>query len=225
MKPAEDDRRRTPEAPKQGQADQESVDQAALHAAKQTLRDAVARRRVSRRDHDRQADDLARHDVLVTALGDRHPASVAAYLSTGSEPDTLRLVARLASSGVRVLLPVLTDGAGTRLPGPAWAPYGGPDALREGRRGIAEPDDDPLPAAALAEAEIVVVPGLAANRRGDRLGRGGGWYDRALTDAAPTAPVWLLLNRDEVLSVIPAQPWDRPVDALITPDGLIVVER
>lgn len=225
MKPAEDDHRRVPEGPGQDQADQERVDQAALHAAKQTLRDAVRRRRASRPEDDRKADDLARHGVLVTALADRRPASVAVYLSTGSEPDTLRLVAWLASSGVRVLLPVLTDGAGTRLPGPAWAPYAGPDALREGRHGIAEPDGDPLAATALAETEIVIVPGLAANWRGDRLGRGGGWYDRALAYAAPTAPVWLLLNRDEVLSAIPAQPWDRPVDALITPDGLIAVER
>ena len=56
--------------------------------------------------------------------------------------------------------------------------------------------------------------------QGDRLGRGGGWYDRALAQASPAAPVWVLLNPDEVLQVIPVQPWDRPVDALLTPAAL-----
>ncbi len=206
-------------------ADQERVDQAALHAAKQTLRSAVRRRREARRAEERSAADTARHAVLIAALGPRRPRCVAAYLSAGTEPDTLRLVAWLAARDVRVLLPVLSDGAGRRLPEPAWAAYGGPDSLRGGWGGIAEPAARPQPGRALADADVVVVPGLAANLRGDRLGRGGGWYDRTLGHAAAHAPVWLLLNDDEVLPEIPAQPWDRPVDALITPNGLIDCRR
>jgi 5-formyltetrahydrofolate cyclo-ligase len=204
--------------------DQEMADQAALAAAKATLRAAVELRRASRSPDQRVAHDLARFGVASTALADRLPDTVAAYLSTGTEPDTLRLVAWLAARRVRVLLPVLSDGAGNRLAEPAWAPYAGPDGLRPGRRGILEPTTAPLPARQLPEAEVVVCPGLAANRHGDRLGRGGGWYDRALGHAGQSAPVWVLLNADEVLATIPTQPWDRRVDLIVTPDGLVECE-
>ena len=198
-----------------------AADQAALSGAKRQLRAAVLRRRASRTDDERATDDQARFAVLVAMVNDRVPDTVAAYLSANDEPDTLRLVAWLSARRVRVLLPLLTDGSGHRLPEPAWSAYEGPEALRAGPLGLLEPTGTPLPARRLPEAELVVCPGLAANTRGDRLGRGGGWYDRALPHAGQTAPVVVLLNRDEVLDAIPAQPWDRRVDRLATPDELI----
>jgi len=65
---------------------------------------------------------------------------------------------------------------------------------------------------------------MAANRRGDRLGRGGGWYDRALQHASPGAPVWVLLNTDEVLDTIPMREWDRRVDVIVTPEDLVTCD-
>ncbi|GAA3576393.1 5-formyltetrahydrofolate cyclo-ligase [Microlunatus spumicola] len=200
------------------------ADLAALAAAKRQLRAAVRLRRASRNPEERAAGDEARFAVLVAALADRLPDTVAAYLSAEDEPDTLRLVGWLAARRVRVLLPLLTDGSGGRLPEPAWAAYEGPDALRVGPLGLLEPTTTPLPARQLPEAELVVCPGFAANAHGDRLGRGGGWYDRALVHAGQTSPVVVLLNRDEVLEAIPAQPWDRRVDRIATPDGLVDCE-
>lgn len=205
-------------------AAQQEADQAALAAAKATLRAAVLLRRRTRTPEQRAADDAARLAVLTATMSVRLPGTVAAHLSVGSEPDTVRLVAWLAAQDVRVLLPVLTDGTGTRLSEPAWAPYAGPDALRVAFGGLLEPSTGVLLASALIEAEVVICPGLAANRSGDRLGRGGGWYDRALAYASPGARAWVLLNRDELLPAIPAQPWDRRVDGLVTPDGLIDCE-
>ena len=192
-----------------------AADDEAITGAKQLLRRAVQLRRESRSQVQRTADDESRLTVLADELDRRRPATVAAYLSAGVEPGTLQLVAWLAARGTRVLLPVLGRGSA-----PAWAPYAGPDALQLGRHGILEPSSEPLPRGALAEAELVVCPGLAANRAGDRLGRGGGWYDRALA-AAGDAPVWVLLNADEVLAAIPVHAWDRRVDAVVTPDGLL----
>lgn len=200
------------------------ADQAALVAAKRQLRAAVLLRRGSRAVEARTADDEARFAVLVAALSDRLPDTVAAYLSGDDEPDTLRLIAWLSARRVRVLLPLLTDGSGGRLPEPAWAAYEGPAALRLGPLGLLEPTTTPLPARQLPEAELVVCPGLAANRHGDRLGRGGGWYDRALMHAGQSTPVVVLLNRDEVLDAIPTQPWDHRVDRLATPDGIVDCE-
>lgn len=201
-----------------------TADQAALAAAKHQLRAAVLLRRASRSVAARTADDEARFAVLVDALTGRLPDTVAAYLSADDEPDSLRLVAWLDARRVRVLLPLLTDGSGHRLPEPAWAAYEGPEALRVGPLSLLEPTTTPLPARTLPEVELVVCPGLAANVRGDRLGRGGGWYDRALVHTGQSTPVVLLLNRDEVLDAIPTQPWDRRVDRLATPDGIVDCE-
>ena len=198
-----------------------AADQAALGAAKRQLRAAVLLRRATRPEVERAADDEARFAVLVDMLRDRLPDTVAAYVSADEEPDTLRLVAWLSARRVRVLLPLLTDGSGHRLPEPAWAAYEGPGALRVGTLGLLEPTTAPVPARQLPEAELVVCPGLAANVSGDRLGRGGGWYDRALLHAGQSTPVVVLLNRDEVLDAIPVQPWDRRVDRLATPDRLV----
>ena len=62
-----------------------------------------------------------------------------------------------------------------------------------------------------------MVPGLLGTPSGRRLGRGGGWYDRALVHASPEARVWLLLNDDEVVDEVPSEPHDLPVTALVTP--------
>jgi 5-formyltetrahydrofolate cyclo-ligase len=200
------------------------VDVAAIDGAKRTLRKAILFRRDMRPAKDRQAADEARMSIIESSLADRMPDTVAAYLSMGAEPGSLQLVAWLAAHEVRVLLPVLSHPVGGRLDKPAWAPYEGPDALRTGAFSILEPTGDPLPSEQLPEAELIVCPGLAANRRGDRLGRGGGWYDRALKHASQSAPVWLLLNDDEVLDTIPIQPWDRRVDVIITPSRMITCE-
>jgi 5-formyltetrahydrofolate cyclo-ligase len=201
-----------------------AVDEAALQAAKATLRKAIQFRRDTRPIEQRQRDDAARLAIMQTALSARMPDTVAAYLSARSEPATLQLVAWLAAHRVRVLLPVMSHPVGGRLERPAWAPYEGPDGLWIGAYGILEPTGDPLPSEQLPEAELIIVPGLAANAQGDRLGRGGGWYDRALVHASQSAPIWVLLNSDEVLDIIPVQEWDRRVDVLVTPDEMLTCE-
>jgi 5-formyltetrahydrofolate cyclo-ligase len=202
----------------------QAVDDAALQAAKATLRKAIQFRRDTRPIEQRQRDDAARLAIMQTALSARMPDTVAAYLSVRSEPATLQLVAWLAAYRVRVLLPVMSHPVGGRLERPAWAPYEGPDGLWIGAHGMLEPTGDPLPSEQLPEAELIIVPGLAANAQGDRLGRGGGWYDRALVHASQSAPIWVLLNSDEVLDVIPVQEWDRRVDVLVTPEEMLTCE-
>ena len=117
----------------------EQADAVAIADAKRTLRRAVRLRREARAADRRQHDDEQRFARLVDLLAERPVRRLAAYLSAGTEPDSLRLVAWSVAHDIEVLLPVLTDGPASWLPEPAWAAYAGPDALREGRSRILEP--------------------------------------------------------------------------------------
>lgn len=141
--------------------------------------------------------------------------TVACFASTDAEPDTLTFLAGLWQQGRAVLLPVLT---GTREP--MWAWCSGPGELRPGFRGIPEPTGTPLTARALGAAALVIVPALLATQRGDRLGTGGGWYDRALLHRAPDASVAAVLDGVDVVDTLPRDPWDLRVDLLVTEHGV-----
>ena len=91
-----------------------------------------------------------------------------------------------------------------------------------GPKGTAEATGPRLGPHALADATLVVVPALAVDRRGVRLGKGGGSYDRALATVPPGVPVIALLYDDELRDRLPAEPHDRPVTAVITPSAGLV---
>ncbi|GAB3622950.1 hypothetical protein GCM10027418_10320 [Mariniluteicoccus endophyticus] len=190
------------------------ADDAALAQAKDILRDAVRRRRAARPDTDRSAHDTARTQRVLEFLGDVDALRVACYLSVEPEPSTLELVGALTARGARVLLPVLRKE-------PDWAWYTGPDDLRAGWNDIPEPTGPRLGAEALAKVDVIVCSALAGSPLGDRLGVGGGWYDRARLHADPAVPVVALLNDDEVMPALPMQEWDLPVDVIITPTRTI----
>lgn len=185
----------------------------AMREAKQTLRAASRTRRAARSIAERNSTDALRTQHILEFLGMSSDITVASYLSIEPEPDTTEIIAALHATGVRVLLPVLR-----RVPD--WAPYAGPDALRPAWRGIPEPTTDPLGADALGEADAVLVSALAVTTRGDRLGVGGGWYDRALAHSDPATVTIALVSDDEILDSLPCEPWDRRVDVLATESGV-----
>jgi 5-formyltetrahydrofolate cyclo-ligase len=129
----------------------------------------------------------------------------------GREPGSLRLLDALRDGGTEVLLPVVvTDGLD-------WARYAGPEGLVADALGTRAPDGPRLGAAALAATDAVLVPALAVDRRGIRLGRGGGYYDRALAVAPADVPLIALLHDGELVERLPADAWDRTVTATVTP--------
>jgi 5-formyltetrahydrofolate cyclo-ligase len=140
---------------------------------------------------------------------------VCAYLPVGSEPGSPELVAALHAAGHLVLLPVVPQGQGPL----DWAAYTGPDALAAAPLGLREPTGERLGPDAVAGARLVLVPGLAADRAGVRLGRGAGHYDRTLPMVAPDVPIVIVLNDEELVAQLPAEPHDRPVTAALLADA------
>lgn len=147
--------------------------------------------------------------------------TVAAYVSVGHEPCTRLLLQQLEDSGTRVLLPVL----GPHL-ARSWGYFRGVADLAERSPGRPpEPSGEVLPAAAIADAEAVIVPALAVDRSGRRLGQGGGWYDRVLPLRSTGVPVFAVVHDDELVAgPLPAQAHDVPVDVVITPDEWFLLE-
>ncbi|MFE7533320.1 5-formyltetrahydrofolate cyclo-ligase [Streptomyces rhizosphaericola] len=175
----------------------------------------AARARLSAEDVTAAATALAAGALALAELADAR--TVAAYVSVGREPGTRALLDALRGRGVRVLLPVLL--ADNDLD---WAVYGGAEHLLPAGRGLLEPDGPRLGPAAVVEADAVLLPGLAVDGAGMRLGRGGGSYDRVLArlSAAGADPALVvLLYADEVVARVPAEPHDHPVDAVVTPAG------
>lgn len=144
----------------------------------------------------------------------RRAATVAVYVSLGSEPGTGLLLDALADAGKRVILPVLLPDNDLD-----WALLV-PGSLAPARRGLLEPVGERLGVSAVAGADVVLVPGLAVGRDGIRMGRGGGSYDRALGRVPVGTFTCVLLHDGELLDRVPSEPHDRPVSAAVTPSGL-----
>ncbi|MDX3074961.1 5-formyltetrahydrofolate cyclo-ligase [Streptomyces sp. MI02-7b] len=189
------------------------------HGSKAELRKTLLRMRSGFTEGFREEAErgIARHALELPELSGAS-RTVAAYVSMGAEPGTRALLEALRERGARVLLPVLLPDNDLD-----WAAYEGPDALVRTSRGLYEPTGRRLGPDAVTGAHAVLLPGLAADANGLRLGRGGGSYDRVLTrlEAGGATPALVvLLYGHEVLEHVPAEPHDRPVDAVVTPDGV-----
>jgi 5-formyltetrahydrofolate cyclo-ligase len=156
---------------------------------------------------------------LASLVRGHAPASVAGYVPIGAEPGGPGLPDSLAGAlgpGGRLLLPVLLPDLDLD-----WADYAGHASLTPGARGLREPSGRRHGVDAVAEAGLVVVPAVAVDRRGVRLGRGGGSYDRALARA--TGLTVALVHDGELVDEVPAEAHDQRVRAVITPgDGLVM---
>jgi len=177
-----------------------------LTAAKASLRRRVLAARAALSPQQRAEAGRALRDAVLALPQAQMAGTVAAYYSIGSEPDTHGLVYALWKRGTYVLLPQLRPDMDLD-----WASYEGPDSLRAGPRGLTEPTEPPRGAASVSRADLVIVPALAVDRRGMRLGRGGGSYDRALARVGPQVPTIALLYDTELVDEVPAAAHDQRV--------------
>lgn len=198
--------------PSEPSASQQGVPADPVAAGKSGLRRQLAQARAAMPDSDRhESGRLIRDHILqlpeVAAAG-----TIAAYYSVGTEPDTRSLVFALWKRGSYVVLPVLLGDGDLD-----WASYEGPDSLAPGPRGLLQPTEPVRGAGTVARADVVLVPALAVDVSGNRLGRGGGSYDRVLARVGPQVPVIALIYDAELLPAVPVMPHDQPVRAVARP--------
>ena len=160
----------------------------------------------------RTAAGRAIRDALLERPEVQMAGTIAAYYSVGAEPDTRGLLFALWKRGSYVLLPLLRPDGDLD-----WASYEGPESLVPGPRGLLEPGEPPRGPGAVARADVVLAPALAVDRAGNRLGRGGGSYDRALARVGPLVPLIALVYDAELLDRVPAEPHDVKVRAAVSP--------
>jgi 5-formyltetrahydrofolate cyclo-ligase len=147
------------------------------------------------------------------------PALVAAYVGVGTEPPTLPLLEALDRLGVRVLLPVVLPEGGLD-----WSDAPATLAVPTGPLGLREPPGPYLGPAAVREAGLILVPALAVDRAGHRLGRGAGYYDRALAGWSRTTRRLAVVFDDELVDRVPVEPHDQRMDGALTPSGLVMFD-
>jgi 5-formyltetrahydrofolate cyclo-ligase len=183
-------------------------------ASKAVLREQLlaARRCVADDVWAAEARILTEQLQLVVSSG----STVCAYVPVGTEPGSIEMLDALLRRAGRVLLPIArTTGDDTPLP-LRWGEYR-PGGLIRGRWGLLEPPEPWLPESALAEAGVLLVPALAVDCRGVRLGRGGGFYDRSLAGRDPQARLIAMVRDPELVDELPADPHDVRMTHALTP--------
>ena len=177
---------------------------------KRTARLALLARRRARPEAERRAARDATGAALLTFVGDARV--VCGYLPLGTEPLAPDLPALLTARGIGVLLPRAREGEPLD-----WCASG--FGSRRGAFGIDEPLGPGLGPGAVRSADVVLVPALAVDRRGYRLGRGGGHYDRALALIGAGTRTVAVVFDDEVVDAVPVGRFDVPVRFVVTPSG------
>lgn len=172
---------------------------------------------LARRDglEDRDAKDRAICRTLCKLPRFQQANQVLLYLSKGSEPDTWEILEQALRQGKQVCAPRCLDSQGNM----AFYRITSREDLAPGRFGLLEPDPAKCPEAECGEESLCLVPGLAFDREGYRLGYGKGYYDRFLAkhrvEAIGLCYGALLQPR------LPRGPYDRQVDWLVTEAGVL----
>lgn len=183
----------------------------------QTLRSQARaqRRALSPEDALRHGSSLARQAGLLHLL--ESARTIAAYLPNDGETDTGPLIALLWKRGKRVFLPLLRFAPHKHL---AFGLYRPDTALLPNQYGIPEPVGTPVldhP----GQLDLALVPLVAFDGQGHRIGMGGGFYDRTFAylkaPGAVRAPLLIgLAHECQKYASLPAEPWDVPLDGVAT---------
>lgn len=189
----------------------------ALKRSKRTLRRAVLARRDALPAGARAAKARTIVERVLALPEIRRASTVMAFWSFGSEVDTSGLVLGLHAAGIRIALPRIRDAEVVPV---AYEPG---DEVRETSFGAMEPTSaaevDP------GAIDVIVAPGVAFDRRGNRVGYGRGYYDRLLARVRSDAAIVAMAFELQVMDEVPAGGDDRSVDAIVTEREVIRCRR
>jgi len=183
------------------------------------LRRRMRARRAGLRPEQRSRAGASLAEVLSEWPAFERARHVAGYHAMGGEIDPAPALASGAAAGKHVYLPVLSE-SGRTLEFALWTEKA---PMRKNRFGIPEPQGQPTrePRA----LDLVLVPLVACDRRGNRLGMGGGFYDATFgyrRERPGSGPVLAgAAHEFQVIDTQPPQPWDVPLDYIVTPSGII----
>ncbi|MDO5743524.1 MAG: 5-formyltetrahydrofolate cyclo-ligase [Micrococcaceae bacterium] len=190
--------------------------------AKDELRNRLRSRRRAMGTAQRAAQMAALSGHLLQWLGEHAPRrSVTCFLSYGAEPPTGDLLARLHRAGYTIYVPICEPAR--LLSWTRWHP--GVEMARSSVGPIDEPVGERFGPEVMNEVDVVLVPAQAVDAKGDRLGQGGGYYDRfieSITGLSRVPRLVSLVFEHEFLSAgqIPVEPFDQKVEAVVLPSGV-----
>jgi 5-formyltetrahydrofolate cyclo-ligase len=182
---------------------------------KRALRAELRERRQNLTSTERQAATAGITRNLVDLATDLSARSVACYLSTNIEPDTRPFVNWAIGQGLRVLLPV------SREDGLLDWTTGDGETETEGLYGMPEAVGELLGPIAINDVDLIVVPAAAVDATGMRMGWGRGYFDKTLGSMEKCPPVYAVVFDAEIVSEVPRERHDQPVDGAVTPTRIV----
>lgn len=169
-------------------------------------------------EEERERCSLAAQDALLEAYPIRAGMKVALYAAASGEVGTGRIAQRCREAGATAYYPKTFEGARMAF----YSPEDGRGWIR-GRYGIAEPDVPPGAEGLRDGFDLVVVPGMAFDARGGRLGKGAGYYDRFLSGLGEASRLVGLAFSWQIVPEVPVDSWDVSMEAVVTEKGVLRV--
>jgi 5-formyltetrahydrofolate cyclo-ligase len=193
-----------------------------------TSDDLILRKKEIRKEARKLRDSLSTQEIrskssaiesrLWQMIQEHQFKSIMFYIAFGSEVQTQSCIARAINSGIKTIVPICSqDGKRQLLPSRLLDLH---SEVKAGKFGIPEPKPEfrrPFPP---EEIDLVVVPGLAFNEQGHRIGYGGRYYDHFLVRCPQSLHIGLAYEI-QIVNDIPSSEWDIPVHKIITEDKVI----
>lgn len=180
-------------------------------ARKQEVRKRLKAERAKLRVNFEDASDLMQHLAELCLINGAR--RIACYLPFGNEPDTELFIDWAIENQIEVLIPV-SQSDGTLK----WVEFNG--ETHTGIFGFAEPTGKSVEP---RNVDIAIIPALAVDKSGNRIGKGKGYYDRALKTFKPMPSVVAVVHRHEFVDSLEPEEHDHPVDAVATADGITLL--